>query len=176
MAFYQFQLKKDVALLGKYLDPRTLSSYKDDLDIDGDSESDDRSSILEEEIGVDEKDKEIILSVNEEISLDTIVSAGKELFQRFIFEDCVIEHVGGIQTLHLSAECCQGRMFSSEGCKACVLISVLIGYALINYNYMNAIDLHEIWNHISPLFCGAIERGNHLYDYNVLQSMYFLGR
>ena len=53
-------------------------------------------------------------------------------------------------------------MFSGEGNNACVLISVLIGNALINYNYMNAIDLHEIWNHISPLYCGAIEIGNYL--------------
>ena len=142
MAFSQFELKKAVVLLGKYLDPGMLSSYKDNLDIDEDSESDNRSSISEEEIGVAEEDNEFILFANEEISLNTIVNAGTELAQTFIFEDCVIEHVGGIQT-YPPVECCQGCMFSGGGSNAYALISVLIGY-LINYNYMNAINLHEI--------------------------------
>ena len=47
-----------------------------------------------------------------------------------------------------------------------VLISVLIGYALINYKYTKAINLHEICNHILPMFCGAIEIENYLYDCN----------
>ena len=55
--------------------------------------------------GVDEEGNEFILFADEEISLDTIVSAGTELAQRFIFKDCVIEYVGSIQTLHLPAEC-----------------------------------------------------------------------
>lgn len=143
MAFYQFKLKKAVVLLGKYLDTGMLSSYKDNLDIDEDSESDNRSRISEEEIGVAEEDNEFILFANEDISLTTIVSAGTELAQTFIFEDCVIKHVGGIQT-YLSVECCQGCMFSVGGSNACALISVLIGYPLINYNYMNAINLHKI--------------------------------
>ena len=90
-----------------------------------------------------EEDNEFILFANEDISLNTIVSAGTELAQTFIFDDCVIKHVGGIQT-YLSVECCQGCMFSVGGSNACALISVLIGYPLINYNYMNAINLHKI--------------------------------
>ena len=85
--FYQFHLKKAVVLLRKYMDPGTLSSYKNDLDIDEDSELDNISSISEEESGVDEKDNKFILSANEEISLDTIV---RELDQTFMFEDCII--------------------------------------------------------------------------------------
>ena len=73
MVFYQFELKKAVVLLGKYLDTGMLSSYKDNLDIDEDSESDNRSRISEEEIGVAEEDNEFILFANEDISLNTIV-------------------------------------------------------------------------------------------------------
>ena len=90
ITFNQFQLNKAVVLFGKCLDPGTLSSYKDDLDISEDSKSDSRSSISEEETGVDEEDSEFILSANKEISLDTIVSTGTELARTFVLEDCVI--------------------------------------------------------------------------------------
>lgn len=47
-----------------------------------------------------------------------------------------------------------------------VLISILIGYALINFKYTKTINLPEICNHILPMFCRDIEIGNYLYDCN----------
>lgn len=87
---HRFWLNKAVVLLRKYLNSGTLSCYRDDLDIYEDSKSDNRSSIWEEQIGVEEEDSEFILSANEYLSLDTKVSAGAELARTFVLEDCVI--------------------------------------------------------------------------------------
>lgn len=149
---YQFRLNKAVVLLRKYLNSVTLSCYKDDLDIYEDSKSDNRSSISEEVIGVEEEDSAFILSANEYLSLGTKVSADAELARTFVLEDCVIFLLNVVKC----------ACFLKGG----VLISILIGYALINFKYTKTINLHEICNHVLPMFCRAIEIGNYLYDCN----------
>lgn len=93
---------------------------------------------------------------------DFIVNCGEELAMRYKFDDCHTIIRNGCQNIFLPETCCQSKLNGSNGSSACVIIALLMGYLVRGVK--STMDIEILFNRILPLFCGAIDIGNYLYE------------
>ena len=101
------------------------------------------------------------------LSIELLLVLGEDMSSKFVFDNCQVRHANNCTSVMLPEECCQNRLGDADGSNACVLISLLFGFSFLqrcNVEDVRHFNPNALFKTLLPLFCGAIELGNFVYD------------
>jgi len=165
LAHYKLEIERALFTFGPYIDTDGLTSGLV-TNFESENEEVDSTDDSEENEESEEENTELTLS---EINYESIDYAGKQLSAAFSFVDCTINTYDCSSSLYLPSGCSQDKLNGANGSNACAIIALLMGSMLCRTALpidISDTDMETLYRHIVPLFCGAIDFGNLIYDLN----------